>query len=99
MSGIIFTRGCAEIVNAIILYFVMLIPTDSAAMRLSRIAITARPDLELTKLRTITSATIIRTKPAVKEAMVCVPVAPCAPLIIAVPVGVRPRSSTAFAPL
>lgn len=53
-------------VNAISLNFVILIPTDSAAIRLSRIAITARPVLEFTKLYTINKMTRIMITLAVK---------------------------------
>ena len=42
-------------VNAIILKRVISIPTDSAAMRLSRIAVIARPERELTRNVTMTS--------------------------------------------
>ena len=49
ISGLIkaiLTANGYDVITAINLYFVILIPTDSAAIRLSRIAIIARPDLE-----------------------------------------------------
>ena len=54
----------------------MLMPTLSAAMRLSRRAIMALPERLRTRLRIITSESMMSTKPAPKEAMVVVPVAP-----------------------
>ena len=41
-----FYADAAEMENAMILYFVILIPTDSAAILLSRIAMIARPPPE-----------------------------------------------------
>ena len=61
-----FHLSAAETEKAISLYFVILIPIDSAAIRLSRIAITARPVLEFTKLYTINKMTRIMITPAVK---------------------------------
>ena len=52
----------ADIVNAIILYFITFIPQASAAIRLSRTAIIARPVRLRTRFSTITSATIIQNK-------------------------------------
>ena len=74
-----------EIENAISLYFIPLIPTLSAAIRLSLIAITARPLLEFMKLRTMNSVMHNRIMPIVKVESLGVPVIPCAPLIITFP--------------
>ena len=71
----------------------------SAAMRLSRMAMTARPARLRTRFSTITSVSITRMKPAPKEASFSVPVAPWAPLMMAVPPGVMPRSSMVSVPL
>ena len=65
------------------LYFVRFNPTDCAAMGLSRMAMMARPARERVRLSTMMSVTITRMKPAVRPAMVLVPVAPCAPLMMA----------------
>ena len=73
-------------------------PTLSAAMRLSRSAMMARPERLRIRFSTTTSVTMMRMKPAVKVAMVSVPVAPCAPLMMATPSSVRPRSLTLRVP-
>ena len=69
----------ALVTKAISLYLVTLMPTLSAAMRLSRRAMMARPERLRTRLSTITSVTMMRMKPAVKPAIVSVPVAPARP--------------------
>ena len=75
----------AEMVNAISLYFVMLIPIDSAAIRLSRIAMIARPSLELIRFCTINNVSRIRIKPITNVEFFGVPVIPCGPFRITVP--------------
>ena len=55
----------AEIVKAKSLNFVILIPTDSAAILSSRIAITARPVLECTRFKTIIRVITTKTTPIV----------------------------------
>ena len=67
----------AETVNAISLYLVILIPTDSAAIRLSRMAIMARPSLESTRFVTINKVIRRRMTPIRK---VEVRWRPCDPL-------------------
>ena len=89
----------AESTKAMSLYLVMLMPTLSAAMRLSRRAIMARPARLRTRFRTMMRVSITSTKPAVKVAMVLVAVAPWAPLMMAMPVsGSRCRSSMVMLP-
>ena len=56
--------SAAEMVNAMSLYRVTLTPTDSAAMRLSRMDIIARPVRELMRFRTMKSVMRISTKPS-----------------------------------
>ena len=80
------------------LYFVRFRPMACAAMRLSRMAMIARPARERVRFSTTMSVIITRMKPAVNVAIVAVPVAPCAPLMIAVPEALRPRSSTVLLP-
>ena len=58
------------------LYFVMLIPMDSAAMRLSRMDMIARPVLEFTRFMTMISVIRTRMMPIVKVAACGVPVIP-----------------------
>ena len=53
----------AEIENAMSLYFVMLIPMDSAAMRLSLIAMMALPALDCTKFRITINVISTSTNP------------------------------------
>ncbi len=89
----------AEITKAIMRYWVTEMPTDSAAILLSRTAIMARPVRLRTRLSTITSATITSTKPAKNVEIMSVPEAPCAPLIMATPVSERPRLSTVSLPV
>ena len=67
-------------------------------MWLSRMAMIARPARERVRFSTTMSVIITSTKPAVNVAMVAVPVAPCAPLMMAVPEALRPRSSTVLLP-
>ena len=81
----------AEIANAISLYLVILIPTDSAAMRLSRMDIMARPVRELIRFNTINRVISTRIMPTVKVAAFGVPVIPCAPLMMTTPSAPMPR--------
>ena len=62
--------------KAISLYLVILIPTDSAAMRLSRMDMIARPVLEFTRFMTMISVIRTRMMPIVKVAACGVPVIP-----------------------
>ena len=80
-------------------YLVVEMPTDSAAMRLSRTAMIARPVRLRTRLRTITRATMTSRKPARNVEIVSVPEAPWAPLMMAVPPSASPRSSTVSLPV
>ena len=80
-------------------YFIVEIPTDSAAMRLSRTAMIARPVRLRTRLRMMTSATMMSTKPAKNVEILSVPDAPWAPLMMAMPPSMRPRSATVLLPL
>ena len=83
----IVTLAFGEIIkNVISLNFVILMPTDSAAIRLSRIAMMARPLLELTRLNTTNNATRIKITPIKKVDCLGVPVIPFAPSIIISPV-------------
>jgi len=66
----------AEMINAVSLYFVIFIPTDSAAILLSRIAVTARPVLLFTRLRTTNSENRISKIPAVKVEILLIDTAP-----------------------
>ena len=86
----------AEIVNAMSLYFVTLIPIDSAAITLSRIAMIARPSLELIRLSTINNVTMIRINPIRKVESFGVPVIPCGPFRITVPSGSMSSAITSF---
>ena len=63
------------------MYLVMLMPMDSAAMRLSRMAMMARPVREFTRFMTINKVTSTRMTPMVKVAAWGVPVMPWAPFI------------------
>ena len=85
--------------KAINLYLVTLTPTLSAAIRLSRRAMMARPARLRTRLSTMTRVIIMSTNPAVKVDIAVVPVAPWAPLMIAIPPGSRPRSLMVRLPL
>ena len=71
----------ADITNAVILARVTLTPIASAAMRLSREAITALPCLESIKLSMMTAAIKITMMPMRKVEFCGVPVMPCAPLM------------------
>ena len=79
--------------NAISLYFVMLIPTDSAAMRLSRMAMIARPEREFIRFSTMNRVSSTRTMPMAKVAALGVPVIPLAPSIITWPPSWRFKSA------
>ena len=70
----------AEVTKAIIRYFVTLMPTDSAAMRLSRQAMIARPERLLIKLSTTNSVNNTSAKPTVKVDMRLTPRVPAGPL-------------------
>ena len=70
----------ALVTKAIILYLVMLMPTDSAAMRLSRVAMMARPERLLTRFCTTKRVKRISAKPIPKVAMVSMPTPPLGPL-------------------
>ena len=71
----------AEMENASSLYLVILIPMDSAAIRLSRIAMMARPVREFTRFMTMNRVISTRITPMVKVAAWGVPVMPWAPFI------------------
>ncbi len=75
----------ADIENAISLYFVILIPIDSAAILLSRIAMIALPERELIRLSTIISVITRRIIPIINDALCGVPVIPVAPFMISLP--------------
>ena len=75
----------AETTKAFMRKAVMLMPTDSAAIRLSRTALMARPSLELIRFSTTNRVNRIRQKPAVKVASFFTPVTPMAPLRIHLP--------------
>ena len=60
-------------------------PTDSAAMRLSRTALMARPSLELIRFSTTNSVKRINPKPTAKVDIRLMPVMPMAPLRIHLP--------------
>ena len=64
---------------------VTLMPTDSAAIRLPRTALMARPSLELIRFRTTNRVIITRMKPMGKEAIFWTPVAPMGPARIFLP--------------
>ena len=82
----------ADIVKASILYFVIGIPTEPAAMWLSRMDMIARPSLELIRFSTITVATSRIRKPIVKLESLGVPEIPWGPLMIISPSGSIPRA-------
>ena len=73
-------------------------PTLSAAIRLSRMAMTARPVRLRTRFSTTTRVIMISTKPMVKVAMRALPVAPWAPLMISMPFSLRPREDMLLVP-
>ena len=64
---------------------------DSAAIRLSRMDMIARPVREFTRFSTINSVISTRITPMVKVAAFGVPVMPCAPLMMTTPVESMPR--------
>ena len=69
----------AETTKAFMRNAVTLMPTDSAAMRFSLMALIARPSLELMRFRTTNRVTRIRTKPMGKVDSLSMPVAPLGP--------------------
>ena len=79
----------AEITKAISLKRVVEMPTESAAMRLSRTAMTARPWRLLIKFSTMNSVMRIRMKPAVKFEILSMPETPMGPLMIMSPPSFR----------
>ena len=85
--------------KAISLYLVVLMPMLEVAMRLSRRAIMARPARLCFRFSTMTRVSITRMKPAVKLAVVLTLAVPWAPLMMAMPVLLRPRSSTVLLPV
>ena len=85
----------AEVTKAMSLYLVILMPTDSAAMRLSRIAIMARPERLRIRFRVTVRTTSTRMKPATKVESFVTPVAPMGPLISTLP-STSPKASELF---
>ena len=79
----------AEVTKVIILYLVTLIPTLSAAMRLSRAAMMARPVRLLTRLKIMIRVIITKIKPAIKEEIRAVFITPMGPLISWMPPSPR----------
>ena len=77
--------SAAEMTKASMRYLVTLMPTDSAAMRLSRMAMIARPERLLIRLSTTMSVKMTRRKPASKEASFLTPMAPIGPLMTMLP--------------
>ena len=63
----------------------MLMPTDSAAMRLSRQAMIARPERLLMRLSTTKSVKRMSTKPMTNVEIRLTPVAPAGPLSTSLP--------------
>ena len=66
-------------------------PTDSAAIRLSRTALMARPSRELIRFCTTNRVKRISTKPMAKVESLVMPVAPLGPETIIVPPAPRVR--------
>ena len=83
----------AEVTKARSLYLVAPMPTLSAAMRLSRSAMMARPERLLIRLSTTVRAMSTRIKPAVKEESFTLVVTPMGPFRMALPPS--PRASAA----
>ena len=79
----------AEVTKAISLYLVILMPTLSAAMRLSRTAIMALPERLFTKLNTINKVTNTRIKPAANVEIGIFPDTPMGPPIMVLPPSSR----------
>ena len=69
----------AETTNAFMRKAVTLMPTDSAAIRLSRTALMARPSLELMRFSTTNRVNSTSPKPTAKVEMRLMPVMPMAP--------------------
>ena len=78
------------------LYFVMGMPTERAAISLSRMALMARPARELTRFRMTSSVTMTSTMPMVKVDAFLMPVMPIAPLISTLPSTSRFREAESF---
>ena len=75
----------ADVTNAMSLYFVMGMPTERAAISLSRMALMARPARELTRFRMTSSVMMTSTMPTAKVEAFLMPVMPIAPLISTLP--------------
>ena len=75
----------AEVTNAIILYLVTFSPIASAAMRLSRMAMIARPDRLSIRLSTTNRVKSVSAKPMPNVAILFTPVAPAGPLTSSLP--------------
>ena len=84
------------VTKAISLYLVMGIPTERAAISLSRMEVMARPARELTRLRMTASVMITSTMPMVKVEAFLIPVMPMAPLISTLPSASRFREAVSF---
>ena len=75
----------AETTKAFMRKVVTLMPTDSAAIRLSRTALMARPSLEFTRFSTTNRVNMISAKPMGNVDSFCIPVAPIGPEMIILP--------------
>ncbi len=84
----------ADTTNAFILKVMTLMPTLSAAMRLSRAALMARPSLELIRFSTTNRVNSTSTKPTGKVAMRVMWVAPRGPPTIILPSAARCTDSS-----
>ena len=82
--------------NGVSLYFVMGMPTERAAISLSRMALMARPARELTRFRMTSSVIMTSTMPMVKVDAFLMPVMPIAPLISTLPSTSRFREAESF---
>ena len=74
----------------------MLIPMDSAAIRSSRIAMIARPVLELIRFRTMKSVIRININPIVNVLSFGVPLIPCGPFRRIFPSGSMFKDTESF---
>ena len=79
----------AETVKAMSLYLVMLMPMLSAAMRLSRTAMMARPDRLFTRWKMTMRERMIRITPAVKVDSRGMPLRPMGPPMTRSPSSAR----------
>ena len=79
----------AEVTKAMILYLGMEMPMDSAAMRLSRMAMMARPWRLRIRLSTTTRVIITRMKPMVRVEIFWMPTTPMGPRTIIWPSAAR----------